>query len=73
MPKKSSLLLLPSTGFLRLRDVLRFIPVSKTAWWVGVRNGDYPKPITLGKRVTAWRAEDIHELIDKLNEQAECA
>ncbi len=67
------LFLLPSTGFMRINDVLRFIPVSKTAWWNGVKAGRYPKPVNLGTRITAWRAEDIRELIDKLNEQADVA
>ena len=40
------------------------IPVRPTAWWVGVRAGRYPKPIKLGKRVAAWRVEDIRALIE---------
>ena len=73
MPKDSTLLYLPATGFMRLSDVLRFIPVSKTTWWEGVKNGDYPAPIKLGRNMTAWRAEDIRDLIDRLNQQAQCA
>lgn len=56
---------LPETGYLRLPDVLRLIPVSRSTWWAGVRSGRYPKPTrALGKRITAWRAEDIRALID---------
>lgn len=54
---------LPDTGFLRLPEVLRYYPVSKSTWWAGVRNGRYPKPVKLGERCTAWRAEDIRDLI----------
>lgn len=54
---------LPPTGFLRLSTVLTYIPVSKSAWWDGVRRGRYPQPIKLGPKTTAWKAEDIHELI----------
>jgi prophage regulatory protein len=57
---------LPSTGFLRLPDVLRHIPVSRSAWWAGIQEGRFPAPVKLGPRTTAWRAEDIHELIDRL-------
>lgn len=55
---------IPSTGFLRLPQVLSVIPVSKSTWWSGVRSGRYPQPSrSLGERITAWRAEDIHALI----------
>lgn len=57
---------LPMTGFVRKPTILRFIPVSDSTWWEGVRTGKYPKPIKLGPRTTAWRAEDIHALIKSL-------
>ncbi len=60
---------IPETGFLRLQQILAFLPVSKSAWWKGCRSGRYPKPIKLGPRTTAWRAEDIRALIDSLNAQ----
>jgi len=52
-----------ATGFLRLPDVLRLIPVSRSTWWAGVRTGRYPASVKLGPRITAWRAEDIDEFI----------
>lgn len=55
--------LLPVTGFLRLSEVLKFIPISSTGWWRGVREGKYPASIKLSSRVTVWRAEDIRELL----------
>lgn len=61
---------LPETGFVRLRDVLRVYPVSKTTWWRGIQSGRYPKPVKLGARMVAWRAEDIRDLIAKTNAQA---
>ena len=56
---------LPATGFMRLPAVLAVIPVSKSTWWAGVKSGRYPKPVKLGERITAWRVEDIHTLIEK--------
>ena len=38
------------------------IPVKKSCWWDGVRNGRFPKPVKLG-RCTMWRVEDIKALI----------
>lgn len=54
---------LPKTGFLRLPQVLKFIPVSKASWWNGVKSGRYPAGFKLGPRTTVWRAEDIRVLI----------
>jgi predicted DNA-binding transcriptional regulator AlpA len=57
----------PATGFLRLKQILAPtgpIPVSKSTWWAGVKDGRFPKPLKLGARVTVWRAEDILTLIE---------
>lgn len=65
---------LPETGYLRLHQIIgnpkadppipALIPVSKSTWWNGVRSGRYPQPVrTLGERITAWRVEDIRNLI----------
>ena len=57
---------LPETGFLRLKQILAPlgpIPVSKSTWWAGVKDGRYPRPVQLGRRITAWRVEDIRKLI----------
>jgi len=47
---------------LRLKEVLKRVPVSRSAWWDGVRCGRYPKPIKLSPRVTVWREMDIDRL-----------
>ncbi|ORE90869.1 AlpA family phage regulatory protein [Aurantimonas sp. 22II-16-19i] len=59
---------LPCTGFLRLRSILAPagpIPVSKSTWWAGVKDGRFPKPVKLGSRITVWRVEDIRALLDR--------
>lgn len=56
---------LPQQGFVRLREILQVIPVSKSTWWAGVKSGRYPQPVrSLGKRITAWRVEEIQSLIN---------
>lgn len=58
---------LPETGFLRLRSIIGLnglIPVSKSTWWAGVKDGRFPKPQKLGARITVWRVEDIRKLIE---------
>lgn len=56
---------LPSTGFVRLPQILAHVPIGKSSWWAGVREGKYPAPVRPSPfgRVTVWRAEDIHALL----------
>ncbi|MGZ8213932.1 MAG: helix-turn-helix transcriptional regulator [Methylosarcina sp.] len=61
-------------GFLRLweiigdrkRGIQGLIPVSKTAWYEGIKSGKYPAQVKLGVRSVAWKTEDIRELIERL-------
>lgn len=61
---------LPSTGFIRLPQILQAIPVGRSTWWAWVKTGKAPKPVKLSDRVTAWRAQDIHDFCLKFNEGA---
>jgi len=66
----------PETGLLRLSQIIgnpkadppipAIIPVSKSTWWTGVRDGRYPQPVKLSTRCTAWRISDIRALIEGL-------
>lgn len=56
---------LPTTGFLRQVQVLRFVPISKSTLWRQVQAGTFPQPVKLSERVTAWRAEDLRRWIDQ--------
>jgi prophage regulatory protein len=42
------------------------IPVNKSTWWQGVKDGRLPKPVKLGVKTTAWRVDDIRALIERL-------
>ncbi|MDD2658354.1 MAG: AlpA family phage regulatory protein [Methylococcales bacterium] len=65
---------LPEIGYLRLKHIIgdknavpqipAIIPVSKSAWWAGVKKKKYPQPVKLGVRTTAWKVEDIRALIE---------
>ncbi|MEO1043630.1 MAG: AlpA family phage regulatory protein [Pseudomonadota bacterium] len=58
----------PQTGLVRLAQILAPegpIPVSKSTWWQGVKDGRCPKPIKLGPRTTAWRVEEIRALYER--------
>lgn len=65
---------IPETGFLRLPQIIGapgatppippLIPVSRSAWWAGVKSGRYPASVKLGPKTTVWKAEDIRRLIE---------
>ncbi|MCB2112411.1 MAG: AlpA family phage regulatory protein [Parvularculaceae bacterium] len=58
----------PTTGFVRLSQILAPagpIPVSRSSWWQGVKDGRFPKPTKLGPRTTVWRVEEIRALFEK--------
>jgi len=61
---------IPNIGYVRLPDILKVFPVSKSSWLNGVKSGQYPKPISLGPRTVAWKVEDIRALINELNKAA---
>jgi hypothetical protein len=59
----------PETGLVRLSSILAPkgpIPVCKSTWWAGVKTGRFPAPVKhLGPRITAWKAEQILDLVDR--------
>jgi prophage regulatory protein len=54
---------LPETGFIRLPEILKLVPVCRATWWNWVKSGRAPQGIKLSSRVTAWRVEDIKAFI----------
>lgn len=71
---------LPENGYLRLPQIIgdrktvppipAIIPLSKSTWWKGVKDGRFPKPVKLSKRCTAWRTSDIKNLVEGIAEGA---
>lgn len=68
---------LSQVGYLRLPQILGnpkseppippIIPVSRSTWWQWVKDGKAPRGKKLGPRITAWKAEDIAELLSMLD------
>jgi prophage regulatory protein len=56
----------------RLKQVLARIPVSRSAWFAGVRTGRYPRSYSLGPRTTVWRSDDIDGVIASLSPPRDC-
>lgn len=57
---------IPDIGYLRLPQIIALIPIGRSTWWKWVAIGKAPKPIKLGPRTTAWKAQDIEALIESL-------
>ena len=61
-------------GFSRLRDIIGdsdatpprpgMFPFSRSGWWAGVASGKFPPAVKFGPNTTAWRNEQLQELID---------
>ena len=66
----------PTDTLVRIKRIIGpngIIPVSRSSFYQGVRNGTYPKPIKLGKRMSAWRLSELLRAVDCLSvtEEAE--
>lgn len=67
---------LPETGYLRLSQILgnpranppipAIIPLGKSTWYAGMKDGRYPKPVKIGVRATAYPVESIRALIESM-------
>lgn len=51
--------------FLRLRDLLRIIGVSKSTIYDWIKKGRFPPPRQLGPRCVDWSAEEVQRWIDE--------
>lgn len=62
----------PRNGFVRLSQILAPagpIPVSKSTWWQGVKDGRFPQPQKLGPRTTVWKAEAVRALYEEQDDE----
>jgi prophage regulatory protein len=49
------------SGFIRIRELVKRVPVAKSTVWQWVQDGKFPRPIKLSKGVTAWPVAAIDE------------
>lgn len=55
---------LPTTGMGRAKDILPFLPFSKTTLFEWSKDGRFPAPVKLSPTMTAWSYADVHEWLD---------
>lgn len=49
---------------LRLTQLLRVVPMSRSSIWARVQAGEFPKPFKLGPKTTVWKTDDVLNWID---------
>ena len=51
---------LPDSGFVRQAQLVpHVVPFSPATLWRKCKSGEFPRPIKLSDRVTAWRVGDV--------------
>jgi prophage regulatory protein len=48
------------------KGIPALIPISRSSWYAGVREGKYPKPQKLGPRTSVWKAGEILALLEEI-------
>ncbi len=69
---------LPEYGYLRLDQIIgnkakgipAILPIGRSTFLAGVKEGRYPQPSKLSDRCVAWPVEAIKKLISELQEGA---
>ncbi|WP_228267759.1 helix-turn-helix transcriptional regulator [Psychrobacter frigidicola] len=56
---------LPTTGMGRAKDILPFLPFSKTTLFEWSKDGRFVAPVKLSPTMTAWSYAAVHEWINK--------
>jgi len=54
---------LKDLGLMRLNNVLEVVPVGRSTWYEWVRLDLAPKPLNISIRMSAWKVEDIKNLL----------
>ncbi len=56
---------LPTSGLGRAKDILPFLPFSKTTLFEWSKDGRFPAPVKLSPTMTAWAYASVHDWINK--------
>jgi len=65
-PRKKSISADDDDLLLKLPEVLKLVPMSRSHWSKGVVSGKFPAPVRLSSRCIAWRASTIRAFIANL-------
>jgi len=62
MQNSASDLSVPPVALIRIPQILKVMPVSKSKFWLMVQKGEFPKPIKIG-RSSFWTIEQVQTFI----------
>jgi len=51
-------------GIIRLKELTKWLQISRSFVYAQIKNGNFPLPIRLGQRAVAWRIQDVKNWID---------
>lgn len=57
---------LPTTGFTRAKELIKFLPFGQTTLWCWAKEGKFPKPIKLSPTMTVWDNAEVHAWFDSV-------
>ncbi len=52
-------------SLIRLSEVLKRVPYSRSTIYLKVARGEFPQPVSLGARAVAWVQADVDAWIDR--------
>lgn len=62
---------LPASGFIRQAQLIPdVVPFSSATLWRKCKAGQFPKPVKLSERVTAWRVGDVRQFLETQTQNA---
>ena len=60
---------IPPITLMRIPQILKVMPVSKSKFWLMVQKGEFPKPIKIG-RSSFWTIEQVQAFIREKTRQS---
>jgi prophage regulatory protein len=60
---------IPPITLMRIPQILKVMPVSKSKFWLMVQKGEFPKPIKIG-RSSFWTIEQVQVFIRERSDQS---
>ncbi len=60
---------IPPIALMRIPQILKVMPVSKSKFWLMVQKGEFPKPIKIG-RSSFWTIEQVQTFIRERSGQS---
>ncbi|HBK43616.1 MULTISPECIES: AlpA family phage regulatory protein [unclassified Polynucleobacter] len=58
----------PPITLMRIPQILKVMPISKSKFWLMVQKGEFPKPIKIG-RSSFWTIEQVQSFIKEKVDQ----